>query len=152
MCSYYFLYKFLSYVFSYIMSFVGHAHTYPFENETSFPPLFGQLSGGFRLSDKGGGGGGQSSRPWDKGGAGLQKFFSALRASVWSKNKGSVFFRQWTKKSPFSKISGYVWTRPESVKKTTPRKSSQFVRKKSGYSGKKRMDGSLRNFWIALRD
>ena len=36
--------------------------------------------------------------------------------------------------------------------KTTTRKSLQFVRKKSGYSGKKRMDGLLRNFWIALRD
>ena len=28
-----------------------------------------------------------------------------------------AFFRQWTKKSPFSKISGHVWKRPESVKK-----------------------------------
>ena len=149
MCSYYFLYKFLSYVFSYIMSFVGHAHTYPFENETSFPPC---LANSVVDSDRQIRGGRQSSRPWDKGGPVSKNFFSALRASVWSKNKGSVFFRQWTKKSPFSKISGYVWTRPESVKKTTPRKSLQFVRKKSGYSGKKRMDGSLRNFWIALRD
>ena len=30
-------------------------------------------------------------------------------------------------------------------KKTTTRKSLQFVRKKSGYSGKKRMDDSLKN-------
>ena len=30
---------------------------------------------------------------------------------------GGVFFLQWTKKSPFSKISGHVWTRPESEKK-----------------------------------
>ena len=59
---------------------------------------------------------------------------------------GGVFFLQWTKKSPFSKISGHVWKRPESVKKkTTTRKSLQFVRKKSGYSGKKRMDDSLKN-------
>ena len=44
-------------------------------------------SGGSRPSDKGGGG--WSSRPWDKGGPGLKKnFFSALRASFWSKNKG----------------------------------------------------------------
>ena len=28
-----------------------------------------------------------------------------------------LFFRQWTKKSPFSKISGHVWTRPKSEKK-----------------------------------
>ena len=57
-----------------------------------------------------------------------------------------LFFRQWTKKSPFSKISGHVWKRPESVKKkTTTRKSLRFVRKKSGYSGKKRMDDSLKN-------
>ena len=36
-----------------------------------------------------GGGGGRSSRPRDKvGGPGLQKVFSALRASFWSKNKG----------------------------------------------------------------
>ena len=88
MCSDYFLYKFLSYVFSYIISFVRHAHTYLFENEISFPPLFGQLSGGSRPSDKGG----QSSRPWDNGGAVSKDFFWALRASVWSKNKGSVFF------------------------------------------------------------
>ena len=33
---------------------------------------------------------GRSSRPLDKGGGGggLQQFFLALRASVWSKNKG----------------------------------------------------------------
>ena len=33
------------------------------------------------------GGGVQSSRPWDKGGPGLKKIFSALRVSFWSKNK-----------------------------------------------------------------
>ena len=33
--------------------------------------------------------GGRSSRPWDTRGAGLEKkFFSVLRASVWSKTKG----------------------------------------------------------------
>ena len=37
---------------------------------------------------KGGGGEGGSSRPWDKGKQFPKKFFSALRASVWSKNKG----------------------------------------------------------------
>ena len=43
------------------------------------------ISNVIRPSDKGG----RSSRPWDKGGPGLKKkFFSALRASVWSKNKG----------------------------------------------------------------
>ena len=34
---------------------------------------------------------GRSSRPWDKGGGGgavTKKFFSALRATFWSKNKG----------------------------------------------------------------
>ena len=37
----------------------------------------------------GGGGGGEESRPLDKGGHGLpQNIFSALWASVWSKNKG----------------------------------------------------------------
>lgn len=37
------------------------------------------------------GGGGWSSKPWDKGGGGWspKKFFSALRASVSSKNKGA---------------------------------------------------------------
>ena len=41
------------------------------------------------LSGKVGGGGGRSSRPCDKGRGRLQKnFFSALRASFWSKNKG----------------------------------------------------------------
>ena len=36
------------------------------------------------------GGGGRSSRPFDKGREGLvsQKIFSAPRASVWSKNRG----------------------------------------------------------------
>ena len=34
-------------------------------------------------------GGGRSSRPWNKGGGSVsKKFFSALRASFWSKNKG----------------------------------------------------------------
>ena len=34
-------------------------------------------------------GAGRSSTPWDKGGGGgLQKIFSALQASFWSKNKG----------------------------------------------------------------
>ena len=38
----------------------------------------------------GGGGGGRSSRPWDKGRAwSKKKFFSALQASFWPKNKGS---------------------------------------------------------------
>ena len=32
--------------------------------------------------------GGRSPRRWDKGGPGLQNFLSALRALVWSKNKG----------------------------------------------------------------
>ena len=43
------------------------------------------------MADPGGGGGGGggwgSSRPRDKGGA-VSKKFSALQASVWSKNKG----------------------------------------------------------------
>ena len=43
-------------------------------------------SGGSRPSDKGSA---RSSRPWDKLGCGLKKnFFSALRASIWSKTKG----------------------------------------------------------------
>ena len=33
-------------------------------------------------------GGGRSSRPWQKEAAVSKKFFSALRAAVWSKNKG----------------------------------------------------------------
>ena len=36
----------------------------------------------------GGGGGGRSSRPLDKGEAVSKNIFSVLRASVWSKNKG----------------------------------------------------------------
>ena len=46
-------------------------------------------SGGSRPSDKGGGGGGGHPDPEIRGGPGLKKnFFSALRASFWSKNKG----------------------------------------------------------------
>ena len=48
------------------------------------------FSGGSRPSDMGGRGGGEgrSSRPRDKGGPRSPKtFFSALRASFWSKNK-----------------------------------------------------------------
>ena len=50
-------------------------------------------SGGFRPSDKWGGGGGEGGGghpdPEISGeGGGHNKFFSALRASVWSKNKG----------------------------------------------------------------
>ena len=45
------------------------------------------FSGESRPSDRAGGG--RSSRPWDKAGwGGLQKHFSALRASVLAKNKG----------------------------------------------------------------
>ena len=47
----------------------------------AYPDL--QIRGGGRR------GRGRSSRSWDKrGGRLLQKFFSAVRASVWSKNKG----------------------------------------------------------------
>ena len=42
-------------------------------------------SNGFRPSEKGGGGGVIHTRI--EGGPGLKNFFSALRASVWSKNK-----------------------------------------------------------------
>ena len=35
-----------------------------------------------------GGGGGGGIKTLRKGGGGLQKMFSAIRASVWSKNKG----------------------------------------------------------------
>ena len=45
-------------------------------------------SGGSRPSDNSGA---WSSSPWDKGEwGGLKKFFSSLRASVWSKNKGEA--------------------------------------------------------------
>ena len=45
-------------------------------------------SAGSKARDKEGGGwGGGASRPLDKEGPGLQKIFSTLRASVWSKNK-----------------------------------------------------------------
>ena len=45
-------------------------------------------TGGSRPSDKGGGG--RSSRAWNRGGGkSLKKYFSALRASVWSKNRGA---------------------------------------------------------------
>ena len=37
-----------------------------------------------------GGGGGQSARPGDKGGPVAKNFFSAPRASVWSKNSGGT--------------------------------------------------------------
>ena len=45
-------------------------------------------NGRSRPSDKGGGG--RSSRPWNKGGWSKNNFFSALQASVWSKNKGGA--------------------------------------------------------------
>ena len=51
-----------------------------------------QPSGGPKPSDGGGGGAGEGRGhpdPEIRGGAGLKKsFFSALRSSVWSKNKG----------------------------------------------------------------
>ena len=150
MCSDYFLYKFLSYVFSYIISFVGHAHTYLFENEISFPPC---LANSVVDSDRQISRGGQSSRPWDKGRAVSKDFFWALRASVWSKNKGSVFFSTMDKEISFFKNIRIRADEAWKCEKTTARKSLQFVRKKSGYSGKKRMEYDLlRNFWIALRD
>ena len=49
--------------------------------------LFSLHSGGSRPSDKRGGGGTQSSRPWDKGGRSPKQFFLALQASFLSKNK-----------------------------------------------------------------
>ena len=71
LCSDYVLNKFLSYVFSYIISFVRHAHTYLFENEISFPPCLANsmVDSDCQI------GGGQSSRPWDNGGLGLPIFF-----------------------------------------------------------------------------
>ena len=42
----------------------------------------------YRPSDKGGGGGGMHPNPEIRGGAVSKKVFSALQASVWSKNKG----------------------------------------------------------------
>ena len=48
----------------------------------------GASSGGSRPSVKEGGGVAGHSDPEIRGGSGLQKFFSALRASVWSKKKG----------------------------------------------------------------
>ena len=114
MCSDYFLYKFLSYVFSYIISFVRHAHTYLFENEISFPPQFGQLSGESRPSDKGGG---SHPDPEIMGERSPKIFFGPFGPQFGLKIREAFFFRQWTKKSPFSKISGYVRTRPESVRK-----------------------------------
>ena len=44
--------------------------------------------GGFRPSDKGGRMGGGHLDPEIRGARSQKKFFSALRASVWSKNKG----------------------------------------------------------------
>ena len=61
--------------------------------------LWQTSSAGSRSWDKGGGG---SSRPLDKGEGGvvLAKNFSALRASVWSTNKGGgslPWIRHWTR-------------------------------------------------------
>ena len=44
----------------------------------------------YRPSDKGGGGGGVHPNPEIRGGAVSKKVFSALQASVWSKNKGAL--------------------------------------------------------------
>ena len=85
MCSDYFLYKFLSYVFSYIISFVGHAHTYLFENEISFPPC---LANSVVDSDRQITEGGRSSRPWDNGGPGLPTFFQPFGPQFGLKIRG----------------------------------------------------------------
>ena len=48
-----------------------------------------EISGGSRCSGKGGGGGGGGGKPTPGyGWPGRPKIFSALRASVWSQNKG----------------------------------------------------------------
>ena len=79
-----------------------------------------------------------------------------IRVGLWTADVFPVvaFLRERSddRKYVCSSQAKYVWTRPESVKKTNTRKSLQFLRKKSGYLGKKRMDGSLNNVWIALRD
>ena len=49
----------------------------------------GCLNGGSRPSDKGGGGGGHPD-PEIRRGPASENFFSALRASFWSKNKGGA--------------------------------------------------------------
>ena len=114
MCSDYFLYKFLSYVFSYIISFVGHAHTYLFENEISFPTC---LANSVVDSDRQISRGGSHPDPEIRGERSPKNFFGPFGPQFGLKIREAFFFRQWTKKSPFSKISGYVRTRPESVKK-----------------------------------
>ena len=65
----------------------------------------GMNSGGSRPSDKGSGGGGRSSRPWDKGAAISKKIFWTLRASVWSKNRGAPG------PAPGSATDEYRWIR-----------------------------------------
>ena len=63
----------------------------------------GMNRGRSRPSDKGRGV--RSSRPWDRGAAVSKKFFSILRASVWSKNKGP------RSPSPGSATDQYRWIR-----------------------------------------
>ena len=72
------------------------------------------LNGGFRPSDKRGGGGVIHTRI--EGGPGLKNFFSALRASVWSKNKrggGGVIHTRIERgpglKNVFSALRASVW-------------------------------------------
>ena len=64
------------------------------------------------LARRGTGGGGVSSRPKIREGAGLQKIFSALRASVWSKTMGGggglSWIRHWNQCVTLHGISGNV--------------------------------------------
>ena len=67
--------------------------TVAYDMEPNFCRFYGKFSltdrhfcsAGSRPLDKEGA---RSSRPWDKRGGQSPKFFSALRSSVWSKNKG----------------------------------------------------------------
>ena len=79
LCSDYVLNKFLSYVFSYIISFVRHAHTYLFENEISFPPC---LANSMVDSDCQIGGGGSHPDPEIMGGLVFRFFFSPSGLSL----------------------------------------------------------------------
>ena len=67
--------------------------------------------GGFRPSDKGGEGGGGHLDPEIRGARSQKKFLSALRASVWSKNKGGGvgFGRLCSKKKHFAFSSAHIF-------------------------------------------
>ena len=93
----------------------------PLETNVSFSRFLS--SGGSRPSDKGGGGGGGGAvipDPEIRGGPVSKKTFSALRASVWSKNKGGRVPRALPLDSPLFSTSLCTLCFPQDHSSLTP--------------------------------